>query len=87
MTTTSIDELTQRVRALLADSDFKDLVRDVRIEPALSEDDWEVLRVFLQVTDSKKVQVQKASKLIRRTVDSILEVDDRFPSVRFAEAA
>lgn len=87
MTTATIEELTQRVRALLADSEFRDLVRDVRIEPALSEDDWEVLRVFLQVTDPKKVEVRKASQLIRRIVDSLLEVDDRFPSVRFAEAA
>jgi hypothetical protein len=87
LTIASIDELTERVRALLADSDFKDLIGDVRIEPAFSEDDWEVLRVFLQVSDPKKIEVAKASQLIRRIVDSLLEVDDRFPSVRFAEAA
>lgn len=87
MSTASIDELTQRVRALLADSEFKDVVGDVRIEPALSENDWEVLRVFLQVSGRKKIDVSKASHLIRRIVDSLLEVDDRFPSVRFAEAA
>jgi len=87
LTIASIDELTQRVHALLAESDFKDLVRDVRIEPALSEGDWEVLRVFLQIKDPRKVEVGKANQLISRIVDSLLEVDDRFPSVRFAEAA
>jgi len=87
VTTASIEELTGRVRALLADSEFKHLVRDVRIEPAYSEDDWEVLRVFLEITDPRRVEVDKASLLIKRIVDSLIEIDDRFPSVRFAEPA
>jgi hypothetical protein len=87
VTTATIEEMTDRVRALLADSDLQDTVNGVRIEPALSADDWEVLRVYLQVPDGRKVDVEKASALIRRIVDSLMEIDDRFPSVRFAEAA
>lgn len=87
MTTATIEELTGRVRALLADSDFKNVIRDVRIEPALSADDWEVLRIYLQLPDARKVDIEKANALISRIVDSLMEIDDRFPSVRFAEAA
>ncbi len=87
MTTATIEELTERVRSLLADSDFGNIISGVRVEPALSADDWEVLRVYLQVREARKVDVAKANALIRRIVDSLMEIDDRFPSVRFAEAA
>lgn len=82
----TIENLTDRVRALLAQSALRDRVKGVDIEPIDFEDD-EVLRVTIQVSRPDTVKTEDALQLLRLIHDELSEVDDRFPSIRFAEAA
>jgi hypothetical protein len=86
MSTLDLHELTARVRQLLEQSALKDVVRGVSIEP-VSYDDDDVLRVTIQVRKPDKVKADEAIAIIRQINDELSEVDDRFASVRFAEAA
>jgi hypothetical protein len=85
--TVGLDDLTQRVRQLLADSKLKDLVRGVTIQPATTYGDDDVLRVHIKVAHSDRIATRDASEVIKRIVDELWSMDDRFPSVRFDEAA
>lgn len=87
MTTATIEELTQRVQIALAESKLRDSVRSVKVEPAFADADWEVLRIYLPLKDERRIDVPEASRLIKAIVNALQEIDDRFPSVRFAEAA
>lgn len=87
MKTVALEDLAQRVRHLLAESKLKDMVRNVSIEPATTYGDDDVLRVRIQVAHPERVAPGDASELIRKIVDDLWSLDDRFPSVRFDEAA
>lgn len=87
MKTADIEELTNRVRALVAASKLGPLVKGVEIEPAESSGDQEVLRVHLRLADLEHVSDEDASKIIDQIVDALWDLDDRFPSVWLDEAA
>jgi hypothetical protein len=82
----AITDLTDRVKALLAQSELSDRVRGVVIEPVDYEDD-EVLRVTIKLSRPDTVKTETALHLLREIHDKLSEVDERFPSIRFAEAA
>lgn len=82
----TIDDLTARVQALLQGSALRDRVKGIAIEEVDFDDD-EVLRVTIKVAKPETVATSEALQLLRRIHDELSEVDDRFPSIRFAEAA
>jgi len=82
----TIADLTSRVQALLEKSILKDRVKGVAIEPVEFEDD-EILRITVQLARPDTVETAQALQLLRQIHDELSELDDRFPSVRFAEAA
>ncbi|HEX8223627.1 MAG TPA: hypothetical protein VF605_07410 [Allosphingosinicella sp.] len=86
MNTLDLTEMTARVRKLLEGSALGEVVQDVSIEPVSYEDD-EVLRVTIRVRKPDKVKADDAIAIIRQINDELSEVDERFASVRFAEAA
>ena len=87
MATASIEDLMERVRLLLEQSSLRDAFRGVAIEPAHTYGDDEVLRVYIQVAEPDRIPTEDAVAVSRQVVDDLSELDDRFPSVRFAEAA
>lgn len=87
MKTADIADLTERVRQLLAASKLSEFVRDVYVEPAFTYGDDEVLRVHIRVAHPDKMASKDASEIINQIVDDLWAIDERFPSVRFDEAA
>jgi hypothetical protein len=82
----TIADLTQRVQAVLERSPLSNRVKGVAIEPVDFDDD-EVLRVTIKVSKPDSVKTEEALLLLQSIHDELSELDDRFPSVRFAEAA
>lgn len=64
-------------------------LRRVEIETSSDDDVAEdgALRIILRVEDLEKSDITDLAKLVGAIEDSLSEKDDRFPSVRFAEAA
>ena len=86
MSQMTIEDLTQRVQAVLDRSPLSHRVKGVAIEPVDFDDD-EVLRVTIKVSKPDSVKTEEALLLLQNIHDELSELDDRFPSVRFAEAA
>ena len=86
MSQMTIADLTARVQALLDQSALSDRVKGVAIEPVDFEDD-EVLRVTIKLSKPDTVETAAALQLLHHIHDELSGLDDRFPSVRFAEAA
>jgi hypothetical protein len=62
------------------------LVQSVDVEAA-DADGSDFLRVVVQVRDIQKLKTDDVLPLLKSIEASVAEVDERFPSVRFAEAA
>lgn len=85
MSNLAFSELTERVRGLLQNSPLKDDVRGISVEQSDWEDD--TVQVIISLGNIEAVQTRDASKVIHLIWDVMSEVDDRFFSVNFAEAA
>lgn len=86
MTQMTLEDLTQRVRIVLERSALEDRIKGVAIEPTGYEND-DVLRITIRLSKPDTVDTDKALELVRQIHDELSELDERFPSVRFAEAA
>ena len=62
-------------------------LKGVDIEPSAEDEREGTLRIILRVEDLEKADIADLAKLVGAVEDSLSEKDDRFPSVRFAEAA
>jgi hypothetical protein len=80
-----LSELRDRIVDLARDTAVGKLVESVAVEA--DEDDGGFLRVIFQMKDIEKVKAEEVQPLVRSIEDLVAEVDERFPSVRFAEAA
>ncbi len=87
MKTATIEEITARVKARLQESGLAPQVRGVSVEPVGTYGDDEVLRVRIRLDHPERIVTKDASILIDQIVDDLWSIDDRFPSVRFDEAA
>jgi hypothetical protein len=68
-------------------SDFRERVQGVEVE---ADDDGEggtFLRISFQMTRTDQLEWDEVKPLVRAIEDNLATVDERFPSVRFAEAA
>ncbi len=82
-----LDELTQRIRLVVDQSTLASVIRDVRLEEAVDEDDVPFIRVFLKVQGADDISWRAIAPLVRSVEDEVAAIDERFPSVRLAEAA
>jgi hypothetical protein len=62
-------------------------LKSVEIADASSDDGEAYLRIVLRIDELKKTPLPELRRLIEAIEASLSEVDDRYPSVRFAEAA
>ncbi|MEI9851059.1 MAG: hypothetical protein WDN24_09700 [Sphingomonas sp.] len=68
-------------------STLASVIRDVRLEEAVDEDDVPFIRVFLKVQGADDISWRAIAPLVRSVEDEVAAIDERFPSVRLAEAA
>lgn len=85
MTQMAVEDLAQRVRVLLEQTSFEALVRHVRVEP--SDFDDGVFRVFITLEKPESIARPELLDATRTIEDELSILDERFASVRFAEAA
>jgi len=81
------ENLMRAVRRAIESGPLADTVRDVQIEPGCDEDDEEFLRVVLSMRLPHKNVDAQLEALLERIEEAVAAVDDRYPSVRFLDAA
>lgn len=79
--------LRERVLAAARGADVGAQVTDVVLEPAQDDDGTDFLRVIVQVKDVEKGGDEAFEALLERIEGAVAELDERYPSVRFADAA
>ncbi|PXA85855.1 hypothetical protein DMC25_09055 [Caulobacter sp. D4A] len=62
-------------------------IDDVVIEAARNDDGSDFLRVVVQIKHSDKTEDRDLEALLEAIEDAVSAVDERYPSVRFADAA
>lgn len=82
-----LDELRKRVLATARESSLKDQVHDITLESASDDDGSDFLRVFVELKQAEKTPQADLLALLEAIEEMISGIDDRYPSVRFAEAA
>jgi hypothetical protein len=87
MKQTEITELTRRIEAIGKASALAPRLRHVEVEPADDGLGGTFLRVTLQVDRPETLEWDDVKPLVTAIEDDVLEIDDRFPSVFFPDAA
>jgi hypothetical protein len=82
-----VSVLRKRIIDLARTSVVGGRVKDVILETDQDDDGSEFLRVTLEVLPLDDVQDDELVALIESIESAVGEVDERFPSVRFADAA
>ena len=82
-----LNELVTRVGAILYDSEMKEAVRSFHLEEGEDYFGSEFLRVIFDMRDDVPVSDDRLDVFARTIEDALIPMDDRFPSVRFADAA
>ena len=84
--TRSIDDLKHAVEAIVEESTLKGRLLGIDIDPS-DDPDQPFLRVNLQLRGIGKLPVTDLIALQMSIEDGLSTIDERFASVRFAEAA
>ena len=82
-----IKDLEKRVSRVIRDSDLADRVSRVSVEPGDDDEGSEFLRVFLHFNTAPNLRWKNFQAVVRAIEEEVAVVDERFPSVRIAEAA
>lgn len=83
----SIEELKQIVEAAIKSAPASKQIRSVNIEPEVDDEGTEFLRVILGVRDEGQQDEEALEALLEKIEGALLEIDSRYPSVRFQDAA
>lgn len=86
MRQTDLSAIRAKIFNVTKRSPVRDSVADVVLEDADPED-GSVIRVLIELKSLKGISDNQLLELIGSIEESVLEVDDRYPSVRFSEAA
>jgi hypothetical protein len=62
-------------------------LQDVELEPASSDDGDEYLRVMIRLKGTEEADYPALQRLIEAIENKVGELDERYPSVRFPDAA
>ena len=81
-----IPELTRLIAALSKASSLGTRIRQVEVEPGEYEDGAPFLRVNLYFDHTDDLEWDIVEPLVTSIEDSVEEIDDRYPSVRLADA-
>jgi hypothetical protein len=83
----TLSELADRIRQVAEAASIGAQVRGVSVAANDDEAAGDYLQVVIRLTDLAKLKFEDVRPLLRSIEDAVAEVDDRFPSVRFADAA
>ena len=82
-----ISELQHLIEAVARNSNLAPRIRQVEIDTDPDSDGGAFLRVSLQLDHTDDLEWDMVEPLVRSIEDSVAAVDERFPSVYFADAA
>jgi hypothetical protein len=80
-------QLKDRVRGAIQSSAIRGRIGDIVLEADRDDDGTDFLRVILEVRALEEVEDADIEALVESIEKAIGDVDERFPSVRFADAA
>jgi len=83
---TSTDKLRETVLRVVKAGALRKSIRDVKIEPDVDEEGNEFLRVLVELT-SAEADDEQLEAILEKIEAAVLDVDSRYPSVRFLDAA
>lgn len=88
MKVADLDEVRRLVTEMVRNSEFSEQFRAVTVNANDEETEGGAfLRVMLETQDTAHLDFQRLLPFVRLIEDRVAEIDDRFPSVRFPEAA
>ena len=79
--------VTSKVRETIDGSVLAPQIVGVSVDENTDEGGGEFLRIFLTFRNLKALDFDRIEDFVRQIENSVAEVDDRFASVRLAEAA
>ncbi len=79
--------LRERVLAAAKNSGVGSKVAGVILEPARDDEGTDFLRVIVQMKDVEKSGDEAFEALLEEIEGMVAEIDERYPSVRFSDAA
>lgn len=82
-----LHELESRVRKVVLTTPLAERVSRVAVEEAEDELGSEFLRIVLHFTSKPHLRWPEFEPIVRAIEDAVASIDERFPSVRIAEAA
>jgi hypothetical protein len=82
-----ITELAQRIEAIGKASALAPRLKQVQVEPADDGAGNAYLRVILRMDKPDTLTWAEVKPLVNAIEDDVLEIDDRFPTVYFPDAA
>lgn len=82
-----LSDLNKQVSDLADQSRVADRVKKVRLESDRDEDGDDFLRVIVEIKNFDGVRDEDLAALASAIERAVSAVDERFPSVRFADAA
>ena len=82
-----LPQLQHEITKIVRKSTLGDRLIDVRLEEGRDEFGLDFLRVILTVKSSDNLSWNVIKTVTREIEDSVARSDERFPSIRFAEAA
>lgn len=80
-------EIQKSVSAAARKGALDSLIRAINVEADMDENDDEFLRVEIALVPTDKDIDAELEAAIERVEDAVAAVDDRYPSVRFLDAA
>jgi hypothetical protein len=82
-----VKSLEEQIKAILSGVDFSSAIAAYHVEEGQDDDGLEFLRVIFDLSDQADISDEKLEKLAESVEINLGELDERFASVRFTEAA
>ena len=79
-------ELAKLIGEIGKSSEFGSRIKQVRVEAEEDDEADAFLRVYILLENSSDLDWNKVAPLVSRIEEKVASVDDRFPSVHFADA-
>lgn len=84
---TETESLTSKIVEMVHASRVAADVTNVAVEPDADNDGIAFLKVKITLKDTDKADDADLDALVECIEDAVLEIDDRYPSIRFLDAA
>lgn len=83
----NVETLESTVTDAIRGGALADDIRGVRVEPDTDAEGNEILRILIQMKRPRHDIDEEMERLLEKIETAILAIDERYPSVRFLDAA